>query len=82
MQQKTKYEKKIQLASEQATHGFRDLLTAEIIENRIIRLEQRADIEENKKFRSQQTLGLQQNQSQQIEKKLKQDGTFPPPRKA
>jgi hypothetical protein len=50
----------LQLAFEQATHGFRRLLTTEIEKNRILRLKQVTEMQENKYFRSQQTLTLQQ----------------------
>ena len=64
----------LQLASEQAAHGFRRLLTTEIEENRTLRLSQMAEMQENKYFRSQQTLALQENQARQIQKILKEEG--------
>jgi hypothetical protein len=64
----------LRLASEQEAHGFRCLLTAEIEENRILRLGQVAEMEENKYFRSQQTLALQQTQARQIQKIMKEEG--------
>jgi hypothetical protein len=64
----------LQLASEQAAHGFRRLLTAEIEENRTLRLKQMAEIQENAYFRSQQTLALRQTQARQVQKILKEEG--------
>ena len=66
----------LRLASEQAAHGFRHLLTTEIEENRILRLRQVAETQENKHFRSQQTLALQQTQARQIQKILKEEGNL------
>ena len=63
----------LRLASEQAAHGFRRLLTAEIEE---IRLGQVAEMQENKYFRSQQTLALQHTQARQIQKILKEEGNL------
>ncbi|KAF2681224.1 hypothetical protein K458DRAFT_82442 [Lentithecium fluviatile CBS 122367] len=62
----------LRLASEQEAHGFRRLLTAEIEENRKLRMEQIAEIQENKDFRSQQTLKLQRSGARQIQKILKE----------
>jgi len=64
------------LASEQAAHGFRRLLTTEIEENRMLRLKQVAEMQENKDFRSQQTLALWQTQARQIQKILKEEGNL------
>jgi hypothetical protein len=64
----------LQLASEQAAHGFRRLLTTEIEENRILRLQQVAEMEKNEDFRSEQTLALLQTQARQIQKILKEEG--------
>jgi hypothetical protein len=64
----------LQLASEQAAHGFRRLLTTEIEENRTLRLKQMAEIQENEYFRSQQTLALRQTQARQVQKILKEEG--------
>jgi hypothetical protein len=66
----------LRLASEQAAHGFRHLLTTEIEENRTLRLRQVAEMQENKHFRSQQTLALQQTQARQIQKILKEEGNL------
>jgi hypothetical protein len=66
----------LQLASEQAAHGFRRLLTTEIEENRILRLKQVAEMQENKYFRSQQTLALQQTQARKIQNILKEEGNL------
>jgi hypothetical protein len=63
----------LRLASEQAAHGFRRLLTAEIKE---IRLSQVVEMQEHKYFRSQQTLALQQTQARQIQKILKEEGNL------
>ena len=63
----------LRLASEQAAHGFRRLLTAEIEE---IRLSQVAEMQENKYFRSQQMLALQHTQARQIQKILKEEGNL------
>src|SRR5271156_2652799 len=57
----------LRLASEQAAHGFRRLLTTEIEENKTFRLKQVAEIQENKHFQSQQTIALQQTQARQIQ---------------
>ena len=64
----------LRLASEQAAHGFRRLLTAEIEENRTLRQKQIAEIQENEDFRSQQTLALRQTQARQVQKILKEEG--------
>ena len=64
----------LQLATEQAAHGFRYLVTSEIEENRTFRLKQVAEIQENKDFRSQQTLALLQTQARQIQKIVKEEG--------
>ena len=64
----------LQLATEQAAHGFRYLVTSEIEENRTFRLKQVAEIQENKDFRSQQTLALLQTQARQIQKIIKEEG--------
>lgn len=66
----------IQLASEQAAHSFRRLLTTEIEENRILRLDQVAEMQENKYFRSLQTQALLQTQARQIQKIVKEDGNL------
>jgi hypothetical protein len=66
----------LQLASEQAAHGFRRLLTTEIEENRIIRPKQVAEMQENRYFRSQQMLALQQTQARQIQKILNKEGNL------
>ena len=66
----------LQLASEQAAHGFRRLLTTEIEENRMLRLKQVAEMQENKYFRSQQTLALQQTQARKIQNILKEEGNL------
>ncbi|OCL01600.1 hypothetical protein AOQ84DRAFT_383587, partial [Glonium stellatum] len=63
----------LQLASEHATHGFRRLLTAEIEENKIFRLEQAGVMQEGKYFRSQQTLALKQSQAREIQKILRDE---------
>ncbi|OCK72951.1 hypothetical protein K432DRAFT_430820, partial [Lepidopterella palustris CBS 459.81] len=63
----------LQLASEQAAHGFRRLLTTEIEENRMLRLQQVDEMQENKYFRTQQTLALQHTQARQIQKILKEE---------
>ncbi|KAH8712110.1 hypothetical protein GQ44DRAFT_661085 [Phaeosphaeriaceae sp. PMI808] len=62
----------LRLASEQEAQGFRRLLTAEIEENRTLRVSQIAEIQENKDFRSQQTLALQRSGARQIQKILKE----------
>jgi hypothetical protein len=64
----------LQLASEQAAHSFRRLLTTEIEENRTLRLKQMAEIQENEYFRSQQTRALWQTQTRQVQKILKEEG--------
>jgi hypothetical protein len=64
----------LQLASEQAAHSFRRLLTTEIEENRILRLHQVAEMQENEYFRSEQTQALRKTQARQIQKILKEDG--------
>jgi hypothetical protein len=64
----------LRLASEQAAHGFRRLLTAEIEENRTLRQKQMVEIQENEDFRSQQTLALRQTQARQVQKILKEEG--------
>jgi hypothetical protein len=64
----------LQLATEQAAHSFRYLVTNEIEENRILRLKQVAEIQENKDFRLQQTLALLQTQARQIQKIIKEEG--------
>ena len=66
----------MQLASEQAAHGFRRLLTAEIEENRIHRLQLAADVHENVYFRTQQTLALQHAQDREIQKILRNEGNY------
>ena len=66
--------KELQLASEQAAHSFRRLLTTEIEENRTLRLKQMAEIQENEYFRSEQTLVLRQTQARQIQKIVKEEG--------
>ena len=62
----------LRLASEQAAHDFRRLLTAEIEENRILRPSQVAEMQENKHFPSQQTLALQHTQARQIQRNPKE----------
>jgi hypothetical protein len=64
----------LQLASEQAAHGFRRLLTTETEENRTLRLKQVAEMQKNEYFRSQQTLALRQTQARQVQKILKEEG--------
>jgi hypothetical protein len=66
----------LQLASEQAAHGFRRLLTTEIEENKILRLKQEAEIQQNKDFQSQQTLAVRQIEARQIQKILKEEGNI------
>ena len=66
----------LQLASEQAAHSFRRLLTTEIEENRVLRLHQVAEMQENKYFQSQQTQALRQTQARQVQKILKEDGNL------
>ncbi|KAF2190029.1 hypothetical protein K469DRAFT_22338 [Zopfia rhizophila CBS 207.26] len=63
----------LQLASEQAAHGFRHLLTTEIEENRKLRPQQVAEMQENKYFRSQQTLAQQRTEAWQIQKILNKE---------
>lgn len=64
----------LQLASEQAAHGFRRLLSAEIEDNRAARLKQVAEMHKMEDFREQQTLALHQNRARQVQKILKEDG--------
>jgi hypothetical protein len=64
----------IQLASEQAAHGFRRLQMIEIKENQVHRLRQAAEVEEGRKFRSQQTLAAEITRARQIQKLLNEEG--------
>jgi hypothetical protein len=72
---KSEIREELQLASEKATRSFRRLLTAEIEENRIHRLQLAADIQENKDFLTQQTLALRYAQDREIQKILRNEGT-------
>jgi len=73
---KDEIREELQLASEQAAHDFRCLLTAEIKENRMHRLQLTADIQENKHFRAQQSLALRNAQDREIQKILRNEGTY------
>jgi hypothetical protein len=64
----------IQLASEQAAHGFRRLQLIEIKENQVHRSRQVAEVEENKKFRSQQILVADETRARQIQKLVNNEG--------
>jgi hypothetical protein len=64
------------LASEQEAQKFRGYLTAAVEENNSFRLEHRVEIEASKAFRSQQRNALQQSNARQIQKILKEEGTF------
>ncbi|KAF2785963.1 hypothetical protein K505DRAFT_344213, partial [Melanomma pulvis-pyrius CBS 109.77] len=65
--------KELQLASEQEAQGFRRLLTAEVEENRTLRINQIAEIQESRDFRSQQTHALQRKGARQIQRILKEE---------
>ena len=64
----------LQLASEQEAHGFRRLLTAEIEENRQLRIKPIVKFQESRNFQTQQTLQLQLSEARQIQKILKEAG--------
>jgi hypothetical protein len=64
----------LRLASEQAAHGFRRMITTDVDENKIFRLTQKAEIQENKQFRSQQALAQHQAHVRQIQKIIKEQG--------
>jgi hypothetical protein len=66
----------IKLASEQAAHSFRRLLTAEIEDNRTVRSKQVTEIDKMEDFREQQTLALHQNRARQVQKLVKEKGEF------
>ncbi|KAH0551473.1 hypothetical protein GP486_007313, partial [Trichoglossum hirsutum] len=63
----------LQLASEQNTQAYLLLATTEFEENRILRPEQVAEMQENKNFRSQQTLALQRAEARQIQRILREE---------
>jgi hypothetical protein len=73
---KDEVNEELQLASEQATHCFRRLLTGEIEENRTLRLKQVAEMQKMEEFRSQQTLALYQTRARQVQKILKEEGNW------
>jgi hypothetical protein len=64
----------LKLASEQTTHDFRQLLTAESEENKLFRQKEVAEMTNNEDFRSQQSLTLLQNQTRQVQKIKKEEG--------
>jgi demethoxyubiquinone hydroxylase (CLK1/Coq7/Cat5 family) len=64
------------LASEQEAKGFRHLMIAETEENRIFRTEHVAEVQANRDFRSQQMRVQQRTEALQIQKILKEEGTW------
>jgi|SRR5271170_824836 len=71
---KEEVREEIQLASEQAAHGFRRLHVIEFEENRVHRLQQATEFQENRTFRSQQMLAFQETRARQIQKLIKEEG--------
>ncbi|KAI9773765.1 MAG: hypothetical protein M1839_001997 [Geoglossum umbratile] len=66
----------IQLASEQATHSFRQLQVIENRKNQVYRSQQYTELEENRNFRSQQLLALAEDQDRRIQKLVKEEERY------
>lgn len=64
----------IQLASEQAAHGFRRLMIMEMEEIKKFRIDQISEMQESETFRSHYALASQKNEVRQMQKSLKEQG--------
>ncbi|PSN59122.1 hypothetical protein BS50DRAFT_626869, partial [Corynespora cassiicola Philippines] len=70
---KDEVSEELKLASEQEAQKFRGLLTAEVKENELFRVEQRTEIEASRDFRSRQMNALQRANDRQIQKIIKEE---------